>query len=79
LPYRQFYEIYPNKKCVNEKPGACLPCIDKIAKATGRTIDPSRGDSLKQKKNMTPQAAPPARKIAGKWRIKRSKNRKLNF
>lgn len=50
LPYRQFYEIYPNKKCVNEKPGLCVPCIDNMAKATGREIDYSRGDSLKPKK-----------------------------
>ncbi len=50
-PWRQLYEIYPRKRCSTETPGTCGPCIDTIAEAIGRTIDLSRGDSLKKKKN----------------------------
>jgi biotin synthase len=50
LPYRQLYEIYPGKRCSTEAPGTCGPCIDMMVNATGRTIDLSRGDSLKKKR-----------------------------
>ncbi len=50
LPYRQLYEIYPGKRCSTEAPGTCGPCIDMMANAIGRTIDLSRGDSLKKKR-----------------------------
>jgi biotin synthase len=62
MPYRQYYEIYPNKRCVTEQPGSCLPCVDKMAKATGRTIDYSRGDSLKQKNKVNAPEADPENK-----------------
>jgi biotin synthase len=48
-PYRQLYEIYPGKRCVTEMPGDCVGCMGLIAQAIGRTIDYSRGDSLKKK------------------------------
>jgi biotin synthase len=50
-PWRQLYEIYPGKRCVTEAPGTCGQCIDMMANAIGRTIDLSRGDSLKKKRN----------------------------
>jgi biotin synthase len=50
-PWRQLYEIYPGKRCSTEAPGTCGPCIDMMATAIGRTIDLSRGDSLKKKRN----------------------------
>jgi biotin synthase len=50
-PWRQLYEIYPGKRCSTEAPGTCGPCIDIMAEALGRTIDLSRGDSLKKKRN----------------------------
>jgi biotin synthase len=50
LPWRQLYEIYPGKRCSTEAPGTCGPCIDTMANAIGRTIDLSRGDSLKKKR-----------------------------
>ncbi len=46
-PYRRRYEIYPNKRCVNEEPGACPGCMEQMAASMGRWIDWSRGDSLK--------------------------------
>jgi len=49
-PWRQLYEIYPGKRCSTEAPGTCGPCIDMMANAIGRTIDLSRGDSLKKKR-----------------------------
>lgn len=48
-PYRQLYEIYPHKRCVTEAVGSCGLCMDAMARAIGRTIDYSRGDSLKKK------------------------------
>jgi biotin synthase len=48
-PFRRLYEIYPGKRCVSESPGLCGPCIDMMARDIGRTINYSRGDSLKKK------------------------------
>lgn len=47
LNVKKLYEIYPNKRCVNEAQGACSFCAETIAKSIGRVIDYSRGDSLK--------------------------------
>ena len=47
-PYRKLYEIYPGKRCVDEKPDGCMYCIGMMAKALNRTVEYSRGDSLKQ-------------------------------
>jgi biotin synthase len=49
-PWRQLYEIYPGKRCSTEAPGTCGACIDMMANGIGRTIDLSRGDSLKKKR-----------------------------
>ena len=48
-PFRQLYEIYPGKRCITEVPGTCGLCMDAMAAAIGRTIDLSRGDSLKKR------------------------------
>lgn len=48
LPYRKLYEIYPGKRCVNESPGLCAPCLLKKAGSIGRFIDYSKGDSFKK-------------------------------
>ncbi len=48
-PYRQMYEIYPNKRCVNEPVGACGDCLESMACGLGRHIDYGRGDSLKRR------------------------------
>ncbi len=49
LPYRKLYEIYPDKKCVNEPVGACNFCMEQMAKQINRFIDYTKGDSLKFK------------------------------
>jgi biotin synthase len=50
LPYRKLYEIYPQKKCINEPVGACNFCMDSMAKSIHRFIDYAKGDSLKLKR-----------------------------
>lgn len=47
--YRSLYEIYPGKRCLDEKSGACVGCLEKKAASIGRTIDRSRGDSRKRR------------------------------
>ena len=49
-PYRKLYEIYPQKRCVDEPVGACNFCMDSMAKSLGRFIDYSKADSLKERK-----------------------------
>ena len=44
--YRKLYEIYPDKRCVDY-----VSSLEKMAKATDRWLDYSRGDSLKNKNN----------------------------
>jgi biotin synthase len=48
-PYRRQYEIYPNKRCVDENAGACPVCMEGMVVALGRWIDYGRGDSLKRR------------------------------
>jgi biotin synthase len=45
-PYRRYYEIYPNKRCVSEDAAACAGCMEQMAAALGRRVDYSRGDAL---------------------------------
>ena len=47
-PHRQHYEIYPNKRCVNEDAGACPACMATMVATLGRRVDYGRGDSLKR-------------------------------
>ena len=47
-PYRRQYEIYPNKRCVDENAGACPACMAAMVAALGRWVDYGRGDSLKR-------------------------------
>jgi len=49
-PFRKLYEIYPQKRCVNEPVGACNFCIDSMAKSLERFVDYSKADSLKERK-----------------------------
>ncbi len=48
LKYRTFYEIYPNKRCINEDPGICDGCMRGRILSIGRTISTDRGDSPKK-------------------------------
>ncbi|HQP91795.1 MAG TPA: [FeFe] hydrogenase H-cluster radical SAM maturase HydE [Candidatus Omnitrophota bacterium] len=49
MPYRKDYEIYPDKKCIDEPVGACSLCLEGMAGSIGRHLDYSVGDSLKAK------------------------------
>jgi len=49
-PYRKLYEIYPQKRCVDESVGACNSCMEGMAKGLGRFMDYSKADSLKERK-----------------------------
>jgi biotin synthase len=46
-PYKKLYEVYPGKRCVDEQSNKCLGCVNAMAKTINRTIEYSRGDSLK--------------------------------
>ena len=43
--YRQLYEIYPDKACVNETALACQGCLAGRITRLGRTVGTGRGDS----------------------------------
>lgn len=45
--YRRFYEIYPNKICITEKPADCSGCIGGMIHSLGRKIGHGPGHSLK--------------------------------
>lgn len=46
--YRQHYQIYPNKICINEEPGDCQGCIQGMISLLGRTMADGPGHSLRQ-------------------------------
>ena len=48
-PYKKLYEIYPGKRCIDEQPNGCVDCIQMMAKTINRTVEYSRGDSLKER------------------------------
>lgn len=47
-PYRKLYEIYPDKRCVDEPVGACAFCVEGMARSIGRCVDYGKGNSLKR-------------------------------
>ncbi len=47
FPYRQHYQIYANRKCINDDPKSCRSCLQLQIESIGRKISTSRGDSLK--------------------------------
>lgn len=49
-PYRKLYEIYPGKRCVQEKSGSCASCMETMVRSIDREIDYSRGDAVKARK-----------------------------
>jgi biotin synthase len=42
-PYKQLYEIYPDKRCITEPAGACAGCMEHMAVGAGRFIDWGKG------------------------------------
>lgn len=45
--YRMFYELYPNKACINDTPAHCKTCIGAKILAIGRTIGTGPGGHKK--------------------------------
>lgn len=46
--FKTKYELYPNKKCINDEADKCRVCIESKIKSIGRTISTSKGFRLKQ-------------------------------
>ncbi|MGK9369622.1 [FeFe] hydrogenase H-cluster radical SAM maturase HydE [Melioribacter sp. Ez-97] len=46
-PYREKYQIYADRKCVNDNPDYCRSCLQLQIESIGRRVSSSRGDSLK--------------------------------
>jgi len=46
-PYRQNYQIYPDKKCIGDDPLACGSCLTLMIESLGRKVGTSKGHSLK--------------------------------
>ncbi len=45
--YREQYQIYPEKICINEKAGDCRQCIGGIIASLGRQVSQNKGHSLR--------------------------------
>ncbi|MFC1485011.1 radical SAM protein [bacterium] len=43
---RKLYEIYPNKRCIDEPLGMRAKCLERLAHSIGRKIASGRGDSV---------------------------------
>jgi biotin synthase len=48
-PYRQNYQIYPDKKCISDDPLACGSCLTLMIQSLGRKVGTTKGHSLKVK------------------------------
>ncbi len=46
-PYRQNYQIYPDKLCISDNPLECGSCLALMIKSLGRKVGNSKGDSMK--------------------------------
>lgn len=50
--YREFYEIYPDKICIDEDATKCRACVERMITAQGRTIGEGYGHTLKNIKKV---------------------------
>ncbi|MFQ3549033.1 MAG: [FeFe] hydrogenase H-cluster radical SAM maturase HydE [Armatimonadota bacterium] len=48
LKYRENYEIYPNKRCINEDPIHCHGCMQNRILSVGRVVSKEKGHSRKK-------------------------------
>jgi len=48
VQYRKFYEIYPDKICIDEDATQCRGCVEAMIKVDGRTLGQGPGHSLKK-------------------------------
>lgn len=46
--YREYYQIYPDKICIDDKLGDCCMCIETMIQLLGRSVAEGYGHSLKQ-------------------------------
>lgn len=51
-PYREQYQIYPDRKCINDNPLSCKGCLQLQIESIGRKISDNRGNSLKMKADL---------------------------
>lgn len=51
-PYREQYQIYPDRKCINDNPLSCKGCLQLQIESIGRRISDSQGDSMKVKHDL---------------------------
>lgn len=51
--YRKYYEIYPNKICIDEELSDCRFCIENMVKSFERHLSKGYGHSIKQKYTMS--------------------------
>jgi len=45
--YREHYQLYPGKICIQDKPSGCVLCITGMVRKLGRTIATDKGHSFK--------------------------------
>lgn len=48
LEYRELYQIYPGKRCLDEKAGVCVGCMEMMAQSMGREVSFVHGHRKKQ-------------------------------
>jgi biotin synthase len=46
IKYKENYQLYPNKPCINETSNMCISCINKRLLKINRTVGTGRGDAL---------------------------------
>ncbi len=46
--YRQHYQLYPGKICINDEPGDCRNCVAGMLRTLGRTVATDAGHGLKR-------------------------------
>src|SRR6056297_3466244 len=46
--YREQYQIYPDKICIDEEAGDCRQCIGGIINSLGRHVSQNKGHSLRK-------------------------------
>jgi biotin synthase len=54
LKYRIHYEIYPNKRCINEEPELCDSCMRMRIQSVGRTVSTTHGHAKQLAKPQNP-------------------------
>lgn len=48
VEYRNLYQIYPDKICINESASKCRSCVEAIVRSAGRKVGRGQGHTLKR-------------------------------